>query len=216
MSKLIDCFYYLLYNSVLLGNSEHAKAYCHFLKEEYEKDEHAFDFLEEDGRWDTLAKLIETVKNGLVVKNFDYDATIQELQKIEADDDNVDYEKELLDLVRQCQPSLAHLLGASESFRISNLQHPTNFGRVDVVAQDGMTVYVIELKRGIAKHDIVGQIDKYVLDFKLKLMIKHWNRIVSVTIANGYSAYARQELIRHGIVPLRYSYKDNILKLTKT
>jgi RecB family endonuclease NucS len=214
MSKIIECLFYKFYNAVLLGSPD-SQIFYEILQDEYKKDEEQFRFLQEDERWDILTKLIETVKNKLVVKNFDFDAKMNLISQDAEEKSSVEYEYDLIKIILQNKDCLAHILESSPDFCFYNVEHPTLFGRVDIVAQDKKTMYLIETKRNEAKHDVISQIDKYILDFNLKLSLKLWNKVVGIVIANGFPQYVFQELIKNGIIPLRYSLKDNIFKLTK-
>jgi RecB family endonuclease NucS len=214
MSKsIIECLFYNFYNSYLLGNSENAEMYYEFLKNEYKNDSSCFDFLQEDERWDILRKLIETVKNKLVVKNFNYEKRKTE-EEIIRDKEIFKYEKELVLQICKNKEKLKDVLKI-ENLEIYNLEHITNYGFVDIVCQDKMTMYVIEVKKSVAKYDVVSQIDKYVLDFKLKLNLKHWNKVVGVVIANGFQNYAINELLKNGIIVLKYSIINDNLNFSR-
>lgn len=210
----IECFYFKLYQSVLLNDFKEARTYYEIIKDEYSKNEDNFEFFKEDDKWDILIKLIETVKNNLSVKNFDYENKELLISEVKAKNE-IDYEKNLVKLIFDQKLKLAKLLNASSDFCFYNLEHPTRFGNVDLVCQDQKTMYVIELKRGIAKHDVIGQIDKYLLDFRLKLNLKIWNKVKGVIIANGFSMYILNELVKNGIIPIKYTLlKDNTINFS--
>jgi RecB family endonuclease NucS len=215
MSKqIIESLFYQFYNAILLGSPD-IQIFYEILQDEYNHDEKQFDFLQDNGCWEILVKLIEVVKNKLTVKNLNFDNKIILSPQEAEEKSSVDYEYELIKIILQSKDSLANILGATKQFYFYNFEHPTLFGKVDLVAQDGMTMYLIETKRDEAKHDVVSQIDKYILDFKLKLNLKLWNNVIGVVIANGFPQYVLQELVKNGIIPLRYSLKDGIFKLSK-
>jgi RecB family endonuclease NucS len=89
------------------------------------------------------------------------------------------------------------------------------FGRVDLVAQDSATIYPIELKKSTANHDVIGQIDKYILHYKLKLINKIYKNVIGVVIANSFSEYVLQELCRLGAIPIVYLFQDDQIEFKR-
>jgi len=209
----VEVFYYSLYNATLLGNSQDAKMFLDLLRDEFIADERNFETLRADDRWNHLQQLSAAVENGLTVKNFSYkDDNVDAPNK---DDQQVALESDLVKLICKDPDCLKQLFGASDDFYIYNIEHPTKYGKVDIVAKDGLTVYVIETKKSHARFSVVSQIDKYLLDFKLKLILKQWNKIVGVVIANGYIDGVAKELVKLGVIPIKYRYKNNLLRLRK-
>ena len=45
--------------------------------------------------------------------------------------------------------------------------------------------------------------------------LKQWNKIVGVVIANGYIDGVAKELVKLGVIPIKYRYKNNLLRLRK-
>jgi RecB family endonuclease NucS len=209
----VEVYYYSLYNAILLGNSQDAKMYLEFLRDEFTIDEKSFDVLKVDERWDHLRQLSTAIENGLTVKNFNYkDDNVDAPNK---DDEQVALESDLVKIICKESDSLKQLFGATDQFFISNLEHPTRYGKVDIIAKDGLTTYVIEVKKSHARFSVISQIEKYLLDFKLKLILKQWKTIVGVVIANGYIDGVARELVKLGVIPIKYKYKHNVLRLRK-
>lgn len=209
MSNVAEVLYYRLYNSVLLGNKDDAKLNLDLLREEYRTNKEEFVPLQEDERWDHLVELGEAVDNGKIITS----VSSSNSAVIPADERKVDKEKELVTTLMKNQNLLREALHTSPRFYISNSEHPTKFGRADLVAIDDKTLYVIETKRGTADFGVVGQLDKYMLHFKLKLILRVYTRVVGVIIANGFNEYAVQELRRPDITLLKYSYVDGHLSI---
>jgi len=217
-TSTVETLYYWLYNSVLLGNSQNAKMYLEILRDDYLVDDKQFVELIEDGRFEHLKQLAYAVDNGLVVKNFDYNENSNKAEIASKDENQVETELELVKLIFKNQQNLQNLksiLGVSEEFYIYNVEHPTKFGRVDIVAKDGSTVYLIETKKGEARYSVISQIDKYILDFRLNLAIKMWKHIVGVVIANGFLDQVTKELVKLDVIPIKYNFDDGLIRFRR-
>lgn len=210
-TSIIEELYYKLYNAVLLGNIEDSRVYLGLLRDEYATCEKDFEILN-DGRFEHLQQLSTAVEQGLTVKNFDYKD--DDVDTVNKDEDQFVTEKELV--IKICKGNeLKKLLKASDNFYIYNLEHPTQYGKIDIVAQDDLTTYIIETKKSHARYAVISQIDKYLLDFKLKLNLKHYNKVIGIVIANGYIGNVAKELVKLGVMPVKYTIKKDNLKLRK-
>jgi RecB family endonuclease NucS len=208
---IVEELYYKLYNAVLLGNIDDSRTYLGLLREEYATCEKDFEILN-NGKFDHLQQLSIAVEQGLTVKNFNYkDDNVDTTNK---DEDQFITEKELV--IRICKGNeLKKLLKASDNFYIYNLEHPTKYGKIDIVAQDNLTTYIIETKKSHARYSVISQIDKYLLDFKLKLNLKHYTKVIGIVIANGYIGNVTNELVKLGVMPVKYTIKKDNLRLRK-
>lgn len=219
MSKgIVDALYYRLYNAILLGESQDAKLNLELLREEYLQNSDNFSLLQEDDRFDNLRQLANLVDNGLVVRNINYSSNTSETQTAEKDDKQAETEVELIKLIFTNEKNLRNLrdcLNVSESFRLENIQHPTKFGRIDVLAFENETVYAIEIKKSEARYSVISQIEKYVLDLKLKLILKMWKRVVGVVIANGYVDQVVKELVKSGVVAIKYTLENEVISFRR-
>ena len=214
----VETLYYWLYNAVLLGNSENAKMYLEILRDEYTIDDSQFVELVNDGRFNHLKQLAYIVDNGLVVKNFNYNENSDKTEIANKDENQVDTEFELVKIIFKNQQNLKNLkviLGVSDEFYIYDVEHPTRFGRVDIVAKDGSTVYLIETKKSDARYSVIAQIDKYILHFRLNLAIKMWKDIIGVVIANGFLDQVTRELVKLGVIPIKYTFDDGVISFRR-
>jgi RecB family endonuclease NucS len=67
-------------------------------------------------------------------------------------------EREVRDYVAK---NLTVALG--ESFELARIEHPVSFGRIDILAWDSRrSLVAIELKRGIATREAIGQLQSYM------------------------------------------------------
>lgn len=214
MSSLVETLYYQLYNSVLLSELDDAMMYLDFLREEYEKDNTSFEPLEKDGRLKHLQDLGKIVDNGLMVKSFNsYQGEI--FASIPEDEHRFSKQGDLLRDICKNNDLLKDVLCAGNDFSLIGAEYPTRYGRVDVVGQDEDTIYPIELKKNIAGHDVISQIDKYILYFKTKLINKTYSKIVGVVIANGFNDYVLKELPNLGVVLIKYFFIGDQLSLAR-
>jgi RecB family endonuclease NucS len=209
----VEVLYYFLNNAVLLGESNDAKMYLEMLRHEFSRDESSFSILED--RFSHLIQLGHAVDNNLVIRNFDYKDDTKDVEAVETDDDKMITEHDLVINLIKNSNILKKVLHASDDFHIYNIEHPTRFGRVDLVARDKSTMYLIECKKKEARYSVISQIDKYILDFKLKLILKMWTRIVGVVIANGFLNHVIRELVKLDVIPIKYTFKHDKLKLKK-
>lgn len=99
-----------------------------------------------------------------------------------------------------------------EPVHLYNIEQPCGpYGYVDMVYEGARSMYPVEIKKGIAGHDVVGQIGKYDLWHKLRLHYGHYDRVQSAVIARGYDQYAVEELRRMGVIPMTYSIEGKSL-----
>jgi hypothetical protein len=75
------------------------------------------------------------------------------------------------------------------------------------------TIYPLEVKRHEGKHDLIGQISKYTLHFKLGLILKHYEIVQPVTICNSYNQHTLTELKRLFVIPIRYTIFEEKIRL---
>ena len=206
----IEVLFYNLNNAVLLGNSGSAKMYLSMLREEYDKDPQSFDFLTNDNRWNELRQLGNAVDNGLIVKNFNYKDNANTVDKANEEETRIEDERKLVKIIcQQYISTLKDILKTTDSLYLYNVEQPTQYGRVDIVLQDNDVVYLIEVKKGDARYSVISQIDKYLMDYNLKLIYKFWKKVIGVTIAGSYIGGVSRELIKFGVIPIKYKVNDD-------
>lgn len=210
----IETLFYFLDFAVTTGNYENAKLYLDILRKEYENSEPNFEILYQDDRMGKLSELGKIVDEGKLQKKFDI-KSIKGNIIVEKDENRFKKEKHLSKFLCQKQDELKKILHGTEKFNIETERQKVTFGEVDLVARDKDVVYIIELKREEVKHDVIGQIDKYMYDFRLKMIYKLWKEVIGVVVANSYNKYALNELKKQNIICLKYSYKNKNLKLKR-
>lgn len=217
-SNIVEALYYKLYNATLLGESDNAKLYLELLREEFELDAQSFLILQSDNRFEHLKQLGNLVDNNLIVRNTNYVVNTSDVETAEKDDKQADTEVELIKLIFANEENFSNLkkcLNTSDNFQLSNIQHPTLFGKIDVLAFDNDIAYPIEIKKSEARYSVISQIEKYVLDLRLKLILKMWKYVKGVVIANGYVSQVVKELVKSDIVPIKYTLENGIIKFRR-
>jgi RecB family endonuclease NucS len=207
MSNLAETLYYQVQNYVLLGQKEEAKLYLSFLREEYQQNPEKFNPLKNDHRWNHLVELGNVVDNNLIVKNFEKIDPAKEVVIKQQDELQVRKQRDLVNAICKVKDELKILLNAEDDFCCISTEVVTRFGRVDLLAQDSKTIYPIEVKKSSASHEVVTQIDKYILHYKLQLINRIYNHVIGVVIANSFTKYSLQELSRFGAIAIVYKFK---------
>jgi RecB family endonuclease NucS len=215
MSNTAETLYYLIYNNVLLGKTDEAKMYLEFLRDEFNKHPNQFEPLKQDERWEHLVELGNIIDNNLVVKNFDKIEKCNELSIKQEDSTKIKNQKDLMKFICQEKTQLKTLINADDDFNFIDAEQQTLFGRVDLVAQDKNTIYPIELKTSIADHSVIGQIEKYVVHYKLRLMNKIYKHVKGIVISNNFLEYVLQQLPQIGVIAILYTLKNDKIELKR-
>jgi len=218
MSNLAETLYYQIYNCTLLGEVEKAKMYLAFLREEYVDNEQSFNVLKKDHRWQHLIELGNSIDNNYVaLKSLKVDELQPCISQDKIEKDCVfSKQDDLVKAIILCQDDLKKCLGAQCDFRCFFTEMDTKFGRVDLVASDSVTMYPIEVKKNGAYHDVVGQIYKYVVHFKLSLINRMYEKVIGVVIANSFDKYVFNEFQKTGVICVKYVLKlDNKVEFFK-
>ena len=116
--------------------------------------------------------------------------------------------KMLYDILKEC-------LNAPDDFRISSIYFSTVYGIIDLLGETEKSIYIIEIKKDAAKHDIIEQVHKYMFHFKLRMNYKLWDKVIGVVIANSFHDYTLKELLKANIQCVKYSFQDNNLRMKK-
>lgn len=205
MSTLTETLYYQTYNFVLLGDSSNAKMYLSFLREEFDKDENSFEPLKKDHRWKHLVELGNSID-----KNQTISSLVEDKQNVMRQEDEAVFsrQEDLVKAIILSQDDLKICLGAESDFVCTITEMETRYGRVDLVAQDKKTIFPIEVKKNGAFHDVVGQINKYVIHFKLGLINRIYDFVTGIVIANNFDSYVLKELYKLQIIPVKYKFRS--------
>lgn len=207
MSSFVETLYYQIYNCSLLGNLKKAKMYLEFLREEYVENESKFDILKNDNRWQYLMELGKSIDDNCVYSK----AVVveEERSKVVRQENETIFSKQddLVAAIMLCQNDLRTCISAESDFYCAGVEVYTRYGRVDLVAQDSKTIFPIEVKKNGAFHDVIGQINKYVLHYKLGLINRLYENVVGIVIANSFDKFALKEMRKFEILPIKYKFK---------
>lgn len=208
---VIETLYYFLQNSVLLGEKQKAKAYLGLLRHEFVIEPKSFVLLD-DEKMLNLQKYGDIVDSDLFITNIDFKENINEYE-FKRDEEKVKKENELRKMV--LKQDIKSLIQADDTFRYTEIEAKTKYGRVDILGRDKDTLFVFELKKEHARHDLIGQIHKYVICYKLKLIRKMYKKVQGVVIANSFDNFTLNELKHNGHTCLKYSLDNDHLNFTK-
>ena len=99
------------------------------------------------------------------------------------------------------------------NMKIIDRQFETQYGIIDILAQHDNTICIIELKKDVANHRLIGQVLKYALHFQKRLIYNLFDDIKIITIAGNYSDYAYDQLKLVGANTLTYSVNEDSVNL---
>jgi hypothetical protein len=205
---VIESLFFRTYNSYLLGNEKDTVMFFHFLSEEYKKRRDSRALTREQLK--ILKSIYTAIKSGSIqicqwIKN----------TEIIPEDSKSNSPIKQKDLVYKIHTEGLHLLKEIfkapklELYDIEYLCNP--YGAVDMVYKNDNIIYPLEVKIHEGTHDLVGQISKYTLSFKLRLNLKFYTEVQPVTLCNSYNSYTLMELKKLDVIPLRYNLiKDKI------
>lgn len=127
----------------------------------------------------------------------------------------LDSEKELEKLLikKEQFDKLNNILNMN--MKIVSNQFEVDCGKVDILAQDDRLLYIIELKKDIADHKIIGQLIKYSTHFQKRLIYNLYDYVEIITIAGDYNEFTYRELKKMNVVLLTYSYINNEINFKK-
>lgn len=207
---MVESLYFQTYKAFLLGDLTNARMYFEFLVEEFrnKKNPQALS----NNQLKVLKTIRSALQSGMIEKQqWINESTIPLYNPQETPDINQ------VELVRRIHfgglSRLTELLQAPD-LELYNIEHPCGaYGAVDMVYKDKGTIYPVEVKRHEGKHDLIGQICKYELYFKLNLILKHYETVQPVTLCNSYNPHTLAELKRLSIVTLRYSITDEEIRI---
>jgi hypothetical protein len=209
---MVEALYFNTYHSFLLGNLHDTKMFFEFLVDEFKKRKNPEAL--------STKQLLElkTIRSALQT------GKIEKYEWINAPDTPDTGNPTAPDIK---QPDLArriHFKGlqqlqgllSSPDLELYDIEHPCGaYGTVDMVYRSHDVSFPVEVKRHEGKHDLIGQINKYTLHFKLQLHLKHYDEVQPVTICNSYNQHTLTELKRLSVIPIKYDITDDGIKLRR-
>lgn len=202
---IVEVLYFKCYEASLLNHMELMKTYFSFLEQEYSKCPETFkQFINED-RYAELNKIKYQVETNTFIEQYSNFEPIE--QEIALTDTEAESEFDVVKAVYKDPTQFEEFLSPNLQrkgieFRLKGKKTTE---RCDLVFQGGKILYPIEFKLKKATHAVVGQIDKYCLKFKLRLINRTFNKVQGVVVANSYSQYAANELKKRGYVGIIHS-----------
>ena len=211
-SGVIETLYFYTYYAYLLGNLKDAGMYYSLLKDEFK----------ESGRPDSLESYqfleLKRIKHALDTGDIAQASGIEcpVLSGPQAGAPSSTVQKELIkEVYLQGTEQLKGILDERNLY-LYNIEHPCGeFGYVDMAYRGEDTAYPVEVKKDQGKHDLIGQINKYTLFYRLQLHLKHYNFVKPVTICQSYLPYVQKELKKYGVLTLIYQRFNNSIKLVE-
>ena len=115
-------------------------------------------------------------------------------------------EKELEDVLCQQFHKFNTMMGTN--IKVQERQFETDYGKIDILGQEGRTMHIIELKKDVANHKIIGQMLKYALHFQKRLIYNLYDDVKLTCVAGNYSDYCYNQLKSLGIATATYEVRD--------
>lgn len=177
-----EALYFRMYHSYLLQKENLHDDY-EMLRQHFHDHPGCFSSLTKNDllRIKLVQEDIESDKHSLFTSQLDLSPGIPDALKKEKTKQN---HKELCSTIIRSYSSLLEPFLGPEDF--INREHPTMFGPVDIIAQSGQCMYVIEVKTVSADHSIIGQVMKYFVGMSLGLIKRFYDEVKMVTVCPGY------------------------------
>jgi len=207
---MIEALYFSCYYAYLQGNLEKATLYYALLKEEF-KDTGNKGSLKEHQYYE-LKRVKEAIKTGSIVRAHWLDEPDVQGPPVQPTAECKQYD--LMKIIDKNVDQLREFY--KDDLNLYNIEHPCGpYGRVDMVYMGSSgTVYPIEVKKDQGRHDLIGQVSKYELFYRLHLHYKFYSLIKMGTICSSYDPFALKELKQLGVNTFVYSLKKDKLNLT--
>jgi hypothetical protein len=212
---MIEALYFSCYYAYLHKNLKDSEMFYGMLRDELKKTKTSNplrpEYLKE------LKKVRDSIKTGSFISSEWVSENVPvKLPKISGEPFRGNQD----DLVRKIHyeafEDLKSILEGGEDFRLYNIEHPCGtYGAVDMVYSDKEKSFPIEVKKDEGRHDIISQIAKYDLSFKLKLHLKRYYSVKPVTICGSYQNNVIKELRSLGVTVILYWIDDGKVKLSK-
>jgi hypothetical protein len=207
---MVEALFFKTYHSYLLGNLSDTKMFFEFLVEEFKnrKDPNALNRKQ--------LKELKKIRSAVETGKIETARWVGELISDSSNDISAPdiKQKELVRKIHFDGLSMTRKLLQVEDLELYDIEHPCGvYGAVDMVYRSQDTIYPVEVKRHEGKHDLIGQIGKYSLYFRLKVHLKHFSDVRPVTICNSYNLHTLSELRRMSVIPLKYDIVEEKIKI---
>jgi hypothetical protein len=209
---MVETFFFHAYYAYLKGNLKEAEMYLTFLKEECKlnpgKNKLNAHYLPE------FKKVVTAVKTKTLPRQSWLDEPL--VQDTPGTKTKLKQDAIVKGIHKQCLDSLRTILGAQDDFYLHNIEHPCEpYGAVDMVYDDKVTCFPLEVKKDRAEHDIIGQIMKYDLCCRLKLHLKHYYKVQPITVCSSYEKFTLSQLKQLKVITIKFAETDGRISLRK-
>lgn len=207
---MFKALYFSVLYSFLKGDIESTRMYFDFLREEskVKKATDAFDITQ----LRKLKEIREALSTGTIASKKFIDQELHAEEKPE--EDTTIRQTELVRKIDEEGLNDLKEIMKKDDFTLYNLEHPcAEYGRVDMVYSARETYYPLEVKIREGRHDLIGQIEKYVRHFMLYLHYGIYKEVCGITVCRSYEGYVLDELKRIGVIPLKYYFSGKKLRI---
>lgn len=115
-----------------------------------------------------------------------------------------DLKKLLNENIHQLEKVTGKLKYIGQEIRVSSEEKD----KCDMAFLNDRKLYVVELKKDIADHAVVTQIDKYMKRFWQKAFIFNHDYVEGIVVAAKFTNYAYDHLKKNGIICFQYNFGD--------
>lgn len=212
---MVDTLYFKCYYAYLQKDLAEAQLSFDMLKDEL-KSTKGPNPLSKD-KLVVLSKIRDSLRSGVISGSSWVDDSVPiRIPKQSGDIFHGNQDDLVKKIYYEAKAELGQLLGADSSFYLDNLEHPCGIhGAVDMVYADRTTIYPIEVKKDEGKHDIISQISKYDLSFKMHLHLNIYSKVIPATLCASYQNNVIKELKSLGVQVLLYRILDNKVRLSR-
>lgn len=206
---MVETLFFKTYHSYLLGNLPDTQMFFSFLVEEFKnrKDPKALT----SRQLMELKKIRSALDTGKIETSQWVAEPIIDFSNPTPPDI---HQKELVKKIHFEGLGMTREALQEPALELYDLEHPCGaYGAVDMVYRGQDIFYPVEVKRHEGKHDLIGQIGKYSLYFKLRLHLKQYIDVQPVTICNSYNPHTLAELKRMSVITLKYDLIEDKIKI---
>ena len=209
---MVETLFFSTYHAYLLGNLPDTQMFFEFLVDEFNRLKNPQALTEKQ------LKELKTIRSALKTGKIETNQWISEPTLTTSDPSPAPGIKQT-ELTRKIHyeglGAIRELLSTPDLY-LYNIEHPCGvYGAVDMVYQSHDVIYPVEVKRHEGKHDLIGQISKYALYFKLNLHLKQYSEVQPVTLCNSYNPHTLAELKRMSVIPLKFDLVDDGIKIRR-
>ena len=196
---IIDAIYFRLHAAFLKNERDAAEMFLGMLLDE--KDD-AIQAEIGPIHYKRLMYMKDEVRNGTFRRFRSGGEAMPELNPIVTERSRDEAAFHRLIMAKDGRRKLFDALGVQPSASLIHELELDPYGRVDFLIREGRKWHAVEIKAEEAKHDVVGQVDKYILGLSLEMCMGLHDEVGAAVLATGFSPYAASELSRMSVTML--------------